>query len=141
MEEKKDRSLNPETMRAALEIIDLHTLKNPILGRDLTAAVNKKGYTISQRRLRTGIKAMRRSRHMIGAISGRGGGYFRVQNVEEYRRFRQREFLKKISDMAITMRKMDRSAEEYFGPQLHLPSKVQMAVEVLINYGSETQPI
>lgn len=132
MPELNEATCSPDAKRVILEIIDLHTIKRPITSEELTQEVNRRGIAISNRRVRYGVRALKREKHMIGAIAGRGGGYYRANSFEDYQRSR-REHIRKLTDIAKTIRTQDAAAEKAFGPQLYLPRQVTSAIEVLIN--------
>ncbi len=100
---------------AVLEIIEQSSWEEPILGDKITRILKRgAGMEISQRKMREAIKELRRDGHLIGSRPGTYGGYFKIRTKEEYDTFARMEFEAKISDMAETLRSMNKSAAEAF---------------------------
>lgn len=106
--------------RQILRILQLHRGRDNAIGRDqLVAGVRISGFRrIDERQVREMIKQLRRAGHLIGSAAGGGGGYYLIASQAEFEEFAQQEYKAKISDMAETLRAMQLTAENLWGPHL-----------------------
>lgn len=108
--------LPPGLDRAVLRVVGAYTVEYPISRQQLVGSVGSLGFSASERQVREMIKQLRRRGHLICSTPGINGGYYMARSMEEYQEFRETEFAAKISDMAETLRAMDATAREQFGP-------------------------
>lgn len=102
--------------RAILRTLSMHTGAEQAIGRgELLEELARVGYKVHERIVRETIRQLRRNGHLICSMPGEGGGYYMPCSLAEYRNFRQKEFLSKITDMTQTMSLMDRTAKVAFG--------------------------
>ena len=113
---KLTANLPPGLGRAILRILSMHTGEDQAIGRDaLVEELASVGYRVHERAVRENIRELRRNGHLICSMPGEGGGYYMPCSLSEYRNFRQKEFLSKITDMSTTMSLMDKTAKVAFG--------------------------
>jgi len=96
----------------------------PMKRGELISTMAMLGYVINDEKdVRDAIHRLRNKGFLICARSGKNGGYWLAKTMEEYFKFRQKEFISKISDMSTTVKVMDAAARARFGDgvQLGLP--------------------
>ena len=109
-------NMPPGLSSAILRTLSMHTGAEQAIGRDdLLEELARVGYRMHERIVRETIRALRRNGHLICSMPGEGGGYYMPSSLAEYRNFRQKEFLSKITDMTQTMSLMDKTAKVAFG--------------------------
>jgi predicted DNA-binding transcriptional regulator YafY len=101
---------------AVVYILSYHTGRDRAIGRDeLVEQVKKYGVKADERQIRESIKSLRRNGHLIASAAGEDGGYYLAKDRIEYDEFMNSEYRAKISDMAETVRALDKAADEVFG--------------------------
>ena len=107
----------PEGLDAAiLAVLETHTGREKAIGRTaLVAQIQFMHFSVDERTVREGIKALRRRGHLICSVSGPGGGYYKAANKAEFDEFYGMEFAAKIADMRETGEAMQQAARQFFG--------------------------
>jgi hypothetical protein len=101
--------------RSVLRVLSYHiSLDHAIQKPDLIAECAKLGsHFRDERQVRLAIVNLRKSGVPICSSSGESG-YYLAGNLEEYKEFRGREYVKKIVDMKSTVEAMDKAVKSMF---------------------------
>jgi hypothetical protein len=101
--------------RTVLRVLSHHVgLDSAIQKADLIGGCERLGVKFKdERQVRKVIVDLRKRGIPICASSG-DSGYYLASNLEEYREFRGREYVKKIIDMQETVKSMDNSIRDMF---------------------------
>jgi hypothetical protein len=105
----------PELEKMVLAVMESHKgRENSILRGALLWQVSTMGVQTNERSLRECIKQLRRAGHLILAMPGEHGGYYKAATRQEFEDFMRQEFGAKINDMLETKAAMTKSAESTF---------------------------
>lgn len=106
--------------RAVLRIVIQHNgVGNAISKADFIATLELVGFHVrDERQLREVVHGLRQDGHLICSSSGHRG-YYMALNREEYDEFSEREYRKKIIDMAKTLKAMDGAAVKKYGERVN----------------------
>lgn len=107
--------IEPGLISSIVRTVNRYTVHGPIGRGDLVHAIKVAGHKTDERTVREAIKTARRMGQLICSAAGTNGGYYMARDMDEYKDFKAREFMAKVTDMLETVRAMDRSAEREFG--------------------------
>lgn len=101
---------------AIISVLSKHIGADAALSRSdlVTEVARLLGEKVHERKVREGIRALRRMGAPICGAAGEGGGYYLAANAEELEDFFRREFIAKIKDMRETMEAMKAAARLVF---------------------------